>query len=643
VVSDGATRGRKEAKPSAKKGSLSELRNRRERRRRRTKRRFAFSLPTSTSSLNLHSTSTQKKTQQQHVRALVSKPGVEAAHGFPVSLLDVAAANPRAAAGLLSWPLEGLDALNDALLTAQEAAVSKLLASAEAQENDGEEGLVNVSVKARAAVRLLPPPAPLLPLLSAGNNACSSPFSSNSSAKPTSSALAPSPSLFFRSSFPLSRLRTRHAGALVSITGTVVRAGQVVALEAERSFECARCGERIRCRADLATRSAPAPPAACEGCRNNVDGGGGRNGGGGGFGGGFGRSKKPAGPSWIPADDAEPPSHADFQEALLAEGAAVSGGGGGGGSSGGSSAAAAAAAARSPLPILLLEDLAGKASAGDAATLVGVLVRRWKGVAPSVASVAASSSSSNSSDTPASFSYSVAQPREGSRCDVELALVVHGAVGGRFGDGGEAFLPSSSSKADAALAAALLPAPPPPPRSLSCSAATQSTTTTTDGRPQFQDKFLEYWALAASSGSTLAARDALVAGIAPHLAGLFAPKLAVALQLAAPPPARGRAANAPANGNRNSNSSSSGGASRRSVHVLLRGEPGTGKSALLAAAVACRGRRGVLVSGGGGGGGGRGGGGGGTSAAGLTAAAARDPATGEWGLEPGALVLVRRR
>ena len=286
----------------------------------------------STSPLHQTKPNQTKKKYSQHVRALVSKPGAEAAHGFPVSLLDIAAASPRAAAALLSWPSEGIDALNDALLEAQEAAVARASAEAEAAEAEadmeGEDGdclaenILSVSVKARAAVRLLPPPAPLLPLLSAGN-ALGGGLSNNSSSatKPgsSSSALhsAPPPTSLFRcSSFPLSRLRAQHAGALVSLTGTVARAGGVVALEAERSFECAACGARVRCRADLATRSAPAPPPACEGCRSSGvggGGGGGGRGGGGGFGGGgggggWGRSKKPSGPSWIPLDDAEPPS-----------------------------------------------------------------------------------------------------------------------------------------------------------------------------------------------------------------------------------------------------------------------------------------------------------------------------------------------
>lgn len=610
----------------------------------------------------------KKTNKHQHVRALVSKPGPEDAHAFPVSLLDVAAASPTAAQALLRWPAEGLDALCDALLSAQEDAVGELLAEKgqNGNEEDDEGDLYagsSLSVKARAAVRLLPLPAPLLPLLASSNRTLSSSASSASSSTSSSSP--------FSTSFPLSRLRTRHAGALVSVTGTIVRAGAVVALERERSFECARCGWRARCRADLSTRSAPVPPPACDGCKENDARSDGDGGGGGGGRNAFGgrslfstnnTKRPPAGPSWIPLDDAEPPSHADFQEALLAEGSAVTGGGGGGNGGGGSGGgaggdAAAAAASRSPLPLLLLDDLAGKASAGDSATLVGVLVRRWKGVAPSVSNAAPvsnpNSSSSSSSSLP-SFAFSAAQPREGARCDVELALVVHGAVGGRFGDGGAGVsfsFPSSTSSSSLATNAPLLPAPP---RPLYCSDPTPGSSNGNGNNNhhfRFPDKFSEFWHLAASSGSTLAARDAIVAGgVAPHLAGMFAPKLAVALQLAAPPPARGRAAAAAAaadnnggKGNGTFSSSSSSAAARRSVHVLLRGEPGTGKSALLAAAVACRGKRGVLVFGGGGGGGGGGsrggGGGGGTSAAGLTASAARDPSTGEWALEPGALVL----
>ena len=172
-----------------------------------------------------------KKKKKQHVRALVSKPGAEAAHGFPVSLLDIAAANPRAAAALLSWPSEGLDALTDALLEAQEAAVAQAseaaAAAAEADTEGGDgggggggglaENILSVSVKARAAVRLLPPPAPLLPLLSAGNalggNTSGSGSGSSGAAKPGGGALPSAASL--SRSFPLSRLRAQHAGALV--------------------------------------------------------------------------------------------------------------------------------------------------------------------------------------------------------------------------------------------------------------------------------------------------------------------------------------------------------------------------------------------------------------------------------------------
>ena len=137
-----------------------------------------------------------------------------------------------------------------------------------------------------------------------------------------------------------------------------------------------------------------------------------------------------------------------------------------------------------------------------------------------------------------------------------------------------------------ALAAALLPAlPPPPPRSLSCSAATTQTTSDA-GRPQFQDKFLQHLGLlAAALGPTLAARDALVAGIAPHLAGLLLRKLAIALQLAraAPPLADGQPTPPPRMAILPLLPHPLLVEEKRpvAVHVLLRGEAGTGKSALL--------------------------------------------------------------
>jgi DNA helicase MCM9 len=118
--------------------------------------------------------------------------------------------------------------------------------------------------------------------------------------------------------------------------------------------------------------------------------------------------------------------------------------------------------------------------------------------------------------------------------------------------------------------------------------------------------FARYWAR--RPGAPLAARDALVAALCPQLRGLFRPKLAALLMLLGGVPQRGAGA----------------ADVRGEIHLLLVGDPGTGKSAFQRA-VSRLAPRAVVTSGRG------------ATAAGLTAAAVREG--GAWALEAGALVL----
>jgi DNA helicase MCM9 len=115
----------------------------------------------------------------------------------------------------------------------------------------------------------------------------------------------------------------------------------------------------------------------------------------------------------------------------------------------------------------------------------------------------------------------------------------------------------------------------------------------------------------AHAARPLAARDALTAALCPQLHGLARVKLALLLALAGGVPGAG-AGGAPVRGE---------------AHVLLVGDPGTGKSVLLRAAARLA-RRAVVATGGG------------VTSAGLTAAAVRDG--GGWALEAGALVRAHR-
>ena len=389
----------------------------------------------------------------QSVTALVAHPDADAAHAFPVDLLHVATVDPTAATALLAAPTAARAALASALSTAQTAAASAPTAPPDA------------CVKRRAVPVLHPPPPPSL----------------------------------LAADVPARGVRARHAGALLTLAGAIVRAGGVRALEAATEWECSACGAATRTEADVALRAAPPPPPPC-------DGGGGLRG--------------ACRGAWTAAAT----HHDDVQEVVLAE------------------PAAGLRPRDRPraVTVVLRGPLAGSLAAGDDAAVCGVLAPRWPAPGPTAL-------------------------KEGRRPDLDYVLLACGASRGREGV-----------------------APPPGG----------------GGR-------LAAWR-AAAAVRPLAARDALAAAVAPHLAGLAPLKLAIALQLAAPPPREGGAAG--------------GGRARAAPHVLFRGPPSTGKTALLRSAAALA-PRSVFVSGRA------------ASSAGLTAAAVREPDGGGWALEAGALAL----
>ena len=490
--------------------------------------------------------------------------------------------------GLVRAPEAALAALEAGAVEAQESLVGAATAAAAAGDAAAADWACGASVKSRVAARLAPPPPALV-----GGAEPEGTGAGRCGRVAGATASAPAPTL------SIGRLRAGDAGRLVVLSGTLVAAGPVVALEAVRTFECARCGAAVRRGADLAAGRGPAPPRPAEGCPGAAAGGHGAGGCKGGAwlaAGGVAAALGGGGGGGAHLAAAHPPELVDYQEARLQARPGGCGPGeeeGHGGEGGGAAPApapAAAPGARAPcVALILTDDLAGAVGAGSEATVVGRLVTRWN-----------------------------KPPRDGERCAVELAVVVAGlSVAGGGATGGGAV----PARAPAPLA---LPAPPAGPALPHASASSIAPTplsllTPTDPAGGPACAFTAFWA--AHAGRPLAARDAAVRAVAPHLHGLADAKLAIALALV------GGHGPAPATAGGGGGHGARPPPLRGDVHVLLAGDPATGKSALLRAAAALAGRRGVSVVARA------------ASGAGSTAAAVKDAATGAYALEPGALVL----
>ena len=287
-------------------------------------------------------------------------------YGVPLSVTALATLSPPAAHALLARPRLALAALEDALILAQQRLIDNGVASADA----------SVKPLTHPRVHDLPTAGGVLAggttdtgavLLDARHHPGPPPDPGTSTSTHTSVGHDQNPS-----TPTLGRTRSYHVHRLVTMTGTLVRAGAVQVMEERRLYECTVCRRQMTARANLELDAEVVPPRKC-----------------------------PTGsctPGKIRALPNAGPFYADLQEVRLqsrpgeegsvegscptelSRSSVLRGGGGGGGNSTDAHEADAAAStgAGRTMTALLTADLVESCRPGDDVEVTGLVLRRWR-------------------------------------------------------------------------------------------------------------------------------------------------------------------------------------------------------------------------------------------------------------------------